>query len=143
MRWRSGRGLSSDDFPINKSSIQRIRTETRKSRPEVIKFDFQNNIPEAVTVHWDEKLFPGLNVRSSKEERLPVIASFDDREQLLAVPKVKSSSRKHQTKALLDWNLQDKVKIMCCETTASSTGGFNGACDILEETLGTELLLSV
>lgn len=138
-------GLSSDDFSINKSSIQRIRTETRKSRAEAIKSDFQNNVPDLVTVHWDGKLLPGLNVRSSKEERLPIIASFDDRDQLLAVPKLESSSGKHQAKAvstaLFDWNLHDKVQIMCCDTTASNTGRFNGACAILEQTLGRELLL--
>jgi len=138
-------GLSSDDFPINKSSIQRIRTETRKSRAEAIKFNFQNNVPDVVTVHWDGKLLPGLDVRSSKEERLPVIASFDDREQLLAVPKLERSTGKHQAKAvataLFDCNLLDKVQIMCCDTTASNTGRFNGACAILEQTLGRELLL--
>jgi len=93
-------GLSSDDFSINKSSIQRIRTETRKSRAEAIKSDFQNNVPDVVTVHWDGKLLPGLDVRSSKEERLPVIASFDDKKQLLAVPKLEHSSGKHQAKAV-------------------------------------------
>lgn len=138
-------GLCSDDFTINKSSIQRIRTETRKTRAEAIKTDFQNKVPEVVTVHWDGKLLPGLDVRSSKEERLPIIASFDDREQLLAVPKLESSSGKHQAKAvstaLFDWNLHNKVQIMCCDTTASNTGRFNGACAVLEQTLERELLL--
>ncbi|GBP74674.1 hypothetical protein EVAR_58940_1 [Eumeta japonica] len=93
----------------------------------------------------DGKLLPGLDVRSSKEERLPIITSFDDREQLLAVPKLESSSEKHQAKAistaLFDWNLHDKVQIMCCDTTASNTGRFSGACAILEQTLKRELLL--
>lgn len=137
--------LNSDDFPINKSSIQRVRTQARKSRAEAIKTDFQNNLPDVVTVHWDGKLLPGLDVRSSKEERLPIIASFDDREQLLAVPKLESSSGKHQAEAistaLFDWTLHDKVQIMCCDTTASNTGHFSGACAILEQTLERELLL--
>ncbi|XP_074108448.1 uncharacterized protein LOC141533454 [Cotesia typhae] len=106
-------GLNSDDFPINKSSIQRVRTQARKSRAEAIKTDFQNNLPDVVTIHWDGKLLPGLDVRSSKEERLPIIASFDDREQLLAVPKLETSN----------------------------TGRFSGACAILEQTLERKLLL--
>lgn len=138
-------GLSCDDFPINKSSIQRIRTQTRKSRAESIKTDFQNNVPDVVTIHWDGKLLPGLNIQSSKEERLPIIASFDDREQLLAVPKLESSSGKHQAKAisaaLFNWNLNDKVQIMCCDTTSSNTGHYNGACAVLEQTLEREMLL--
>ena len=85
-----------------------------------------------------------MDVRSSKEEHLPVIASFHSREQLLAVPKPESSSAKHQAEAistaLFDWNLLDNVQIMYCDITASNTGRFNGACAILEKTLGRELL---
>ncbi|KAK9729928.1 hypothetical protein QE152_g15616 [Popillia japonica] len=85
--------LSCDDFPINKSSIQRIRTQNRKDRTESIKSDFQNNLPETVTVHWDGKLLPGLDVRSSKEERLPILISLGEKEQLLAAPKLERSLR--------------------------------------------------
>ncbi|KAK2718857.1 hypothetical protein QYM36_006012 [Artemia franciscana] len=93
-------GLSSDDFPISKSSIQQICTETRKSRAEAIKSDFQNNVSNIVTVHWDGKLLPGLDVKSSKEECLPVIASFHGIKQLLTVLKLESSFGKHQAKAI-------------------------------------------
>ncbi|KAK2706701.1 hypothetical protein QYM36_014668, partial [Artemia franciscana] len=134
--------LSSDDFPVTKSSIQRIRIETRKSRAEAS--DFQNDVTDVVTIHWDGKLLPGLDVQSSKEECMLVIASFHGREQLLAVPKPESSSAKHQAEAistaLFDWNLLDNVQIMYCDITASNTGRFNGACAILEKTLGRELL---
>ncbi|XP_036340150.1 uncharacterized protein LOC118749456 [Rhagoletis pomonella] len=117
----------------------------RKHRAESIKSDFQNNMPEVVTVHWDGKLLPGLDVKSSKEERLPIIISFEEKEQLLAVPKLESSSGKEQAKAvsnaLNDWNLKDKVQIMCCDTTASNTGRLKGACVLLEQALERELLL--
>ncbi|KAK2727531.1 hypothetical protein QYM36_008125, partial [Artemia franciscana] len=108
---------------------------------------WEKNVPDVVTVHWDGKVLPGLDVRSSKEECLPVIASFHHREQLLAVPKLESSSGKHQTKAIstavFDLNVLDNVQIMGCDTTDSNTGPgrFNGACAILEQTLGRELLL--
>lgn len=137
-------GLSCDVYPINKSSIQRIRAQMRKDRAESIKSDFQNKVPEVVTVHWDGKLLPGLDVRSSKEERLPIIISYDEKEQLLAVPKLDSSSGKDQamavSNALHDWNLNDNVQIMCCDTTASNTGRLNGACVLLEQKLERELL---
>jgi len=35
--------------------------------------------------------------------------------------------------AIIDWNLEDKVQILCCETTASNTGRLNGACIHLEQ----------
>ena len=138
-------GFDFDDYPINKSSIPRIRTQMRRDRAESIKSDFQNNVPEVVTVHWDGKLLPGLNVRSSKEERLPILISFGEKEQLLAVPKLESSSGKDQARsvsnALYEWNLNNKVQIMCCDTTASNTGRLNGACVLIEQNLERELLL--
>ncbi|GBP18840.1 hypothetical protein EVAR_93270_1 [Eumeta japonica] len=91
-----------DDFPINKSSIQHIRTQCRKDRAESIKSDFQNNIPEMMTVHWDGKLLPGLDVTSSKEEHLLILISFAENEQLLTVPKLESSSGQDQAKAVLN-----------------------------------------
>ncbi|KAK9743613.1 hypothetical protein QE152_g8402 [Popillia japonica] len=53
--------ISYDDFPINKSSIHIIGTQSRKDRAESIKSDFENNLAETVTVHWDGKLLPGLD----------------------------------------------------------------------------------
>ena len=102
-------------------------------------------MPDVITIHWDGKLLPGLDVRSSKEERLPVLISFEEKELLLAVPKLDSSSGKGKAKAILDvlhfWNLDDQVQIMCCDTTASNTGCLNRACVLLEQRLETELLL--
>ncbi|GBM39087.1 hypothetical protein AVEN_22399-1 [Araneus ventricosus] len=64
-----------DEFPISKFSIQRIRTEKRKERVENIKSDFQNEILDIVSLHWDGKLLPALSARKSKEERLPIVIS--------------------------------------------------------------------
>ena len=66
----------------------------RMARAKDIKTDFQDRVPDVITVHWDGKLLPGLDVRSPKEERLPVLISFDEKELLLAVPKLDSSSGK-------------------------------------------------
>ncbi|GBM13439.1 hypothetical protein AVEN_54437-1 [Araneus ventricosus] len=69
-------GCNIDKFPIRKSSIQRIRTEKRKERAENIKIDFQNEVPDVVTLHWVGKLLPALSARKSKEERLPIVISY-------------------------------------------------------------------
>ena len=62
-----------DEHPINKSSIQKIRSQIRMARAKDIKTDFQDRVPDVITVHWDGKLLPGLDVKSPKEERLPVL----------------------------------------------------------------------
>lgn len=43
--------------------------------------------------------------------------------------------------AIIDWNLEDKVQILCCDTTASNTGRLNGTCILLEQKLDRELLI--
>ncbi|GBN67134.1 hypothetical protein AVEN_267116-1, partial [Araneus ventricosus] len=42
-------GCNISEFPISKSSIQRIRTEKLKEFAENIKIDFQNEVPDVVT----------------------------------------------------------------------------------------------
>ncbi|GBM60748.1 hypothetical protein AVEN_147998-1 [Araneus ventricosus] len=69
-------GCNINEFPIRKSSIQRIRTEKRKERVENIKIDFQNEVPDFVTLHWNDKLLPALSARISKEKRLPIVISY-------------------------------------------------------------------
>ncbi|GBM52136.1 hypothetical protein AVEN_189325-1 [Araneus ventricosus] len=44
-------GCNIDEFPIIKSSIQKIRTEKQKERAENIKIDFQNEVLDVVTLH--------------------------------------------------------------------------------------------
>lgn len=138
-------GHNTDDFSISKSSIHRIRTEMRRERAEAIKVNFQNNIPDTVTVHWDGKLLSALDSRKSKEERLPIVISYDNNEQLIAVPKLDSSSGSEQAQAvwnaIINWNLEDRVQILCCDTTASNTGRINGACVLLEQKLDREMLI--
>ncbi|GBP22430.1 hypothetical protein EVAR_78606_1 [Eumeta japonica] len=138
-------GYNNDEFPISKSSFQRIRTVKRKECAETIKIDFQNVVPEVVTVHWDGKLLPALNARKSKEERLPIVISYKNQKQLIAVPRLESSTGSEQAQAvrktIVDWNLADKVQIFCCDTTTLNTGRINGACVLLEQKLNGEMLI--
>ena len=56
-------GFSTDKHPINKS-IQGIWSQMRMARAKNIKTDFQDRVPDVITVHWDGKLLPGLDVIS-------------------------------------------------------------------------------
>ncbi|GBO20908.1 hypothetical protein AVEN_150644-1 [Araneus ventricosus] len=137
-------GYNIDEFPVSKSLIERIRTEKWKERAENIKIDFQNKVPDVVTLRSYGKLLLALNARTSTKERLPIIISYRLKEQLIAVSRLDNSTSKEQTrafwKAILDWNLENKVHILCCDTTASNTGSFNGACALLEQTFYREML---
>ncbi|GBN56357.1 hypothetical protein AVEN_267627-1 [Araneus ventricosus] len=93
-------GCNIDAFPISKSSIQRIRTEKRKERAENIKIDFQNEVPDVVTLHWDGKLLPALGARKSKEELLSIVISYGLKKQCIAVPRLDNSTGKEQAQAV-------------------------------------------
>ncbi|GBO46097.1 hypothetical protein AVEN_267091-1 [Araneus ventricosus] len=133
-----------DEFPISKSSIQRIRTEKLKERAENIKIDFQNKVPDVVTLHWDLKLLPALSARKSKEESFPIVISYGLKKQLIAVRRLDKYAGKEQAQAVwkttLDWNLEDNVHILCCDTMALNTGVFIGACALLKQKFVREMI---
>ena len=64
------------------------------TRAKDTKTDFQDRVPDVITVHWDGKLLPGLDVRSPQEERHPVLISFEEKVLLLAVQKLYGSLEK-------------------------------------------------
>ncbi|GBM59230.1 hypothetical protein AVEN_240413-1 [Araneus ventricosus] len=93
-------GCNIDKFSISKSSIQRIQTEKWKERAENIKIDFQNEVPDVVTLHCDGKLSPALSAQKSKEERLPIVISYGHKTQLIPVPRLHNSTCKEQAQAV-------------------------------------------
>ena len=78
-------GLDVQEFIIKRSSIHFHREKIREEKATEIKKHFKNTNLEAAVVHWDGKLLPAL---TDKEivDRLPVILSNCDSEQLLGVP---------------------------------------------------------
>ncbi|GBN52707.1 hypothetical protein AVEN_247905-1 [Araneus ventricosus] len=92
-------GCNIDEFPISKSSIQRIRTEKRKERAENIKIDFQNEVPDVMTLHWDGRLLPALSA-PKLEEHLPIVISYGLKKLLIAVPRLDNSTGKEQAQAV-------------------------------------------
>ena len=96
-----------------------------------------------LTVHWDGKLLPDL-IGQGKVDRLPVLITYDGNEKMLGIPKIESGSGTNQAfsvhKLLQDWGLPDKVQAVCCDTTSSNMGRFQGACVYLEQILKRDLL---
>jgi hypothetical protein len=92
---------------------------------------------EEIVIHWDGKLLPSITGKQL-EERLPIIITSKDTEQILSIPNLPDSTGKSQAQAiyeaLLEWDLLDKVTAFCCDcdTTASNLGKFNGAASLLE-----------
>lgn len=76
-----------------------------------MKLLFSNNFPNFVTVHYDGKLLPGLKRTESKEERLPVVVTYENDKKLIAVTVLKDGNGSSQASAvyynaLIGWNLK-------------------------------------
>ncbi|KAL4113867.1 hypothetical protein QTP88_017425 [Uroleucon formosanum] len=129
---------------INRSTIQRDRIRFRENKTIELQKKFNLLEKESLVLHWDGKLLPDITYGKSKADRLPVIVSFEGITQLLGVPKLKSGTGEQQANAIFDiindWGVTNKVQALCCDTMASNTGRLNGACIILEQLIGRNLL---
>lgn len=138
-------GHDVNDLAINRTSIRHQRSQMRKKIAEVscTYRAFDKSELDAITVHWDGKMLPAL-VGKEQVERLAILISYKGIEKLLEIPVISSSSGNDQANAvyelLNDWKLLDKVQALSFDTTASNTGRFQGACILLEQKIGRDLL---
>ncbi|XP_025405167.1 uncharacterized protein LOC112679535 [Sipha flava] len=135
--------LNPSDYIINRTSIKKCREIFRKKVAEKVHSDFCTLNIDFVIVHWDTKLLPNLSGQE-KVDRLPVIASSPNVEQLLGVPQIPSGTGSEISSAVYDslekWLLLDKVQDFVFDTTASNTGRLNGASTLLEQRLSRDIL---
>lgn len=137
----SSLGHDVNDLNINRSTIHRARAKHRAATSSNLKSEFTATVP--LTAHWDGKLMEDL---TSKEhiDRLPVLISGVGVEQLLGVPKLASGTGEAQAAAVVqlleEWGIIDRVVALCFDTTAANTGPHSGACALIEQKLGRDLL---
>jgi hypothetical protein len=108
---------------------------------ETLKSQFKAEVP--LTIHWDGKLLEDISGREVVD-RLPILVSGEGVLQLLAVPKLPSGTGEASASAVYEasvsWGLCDKIKCMSFDTTAANTGLRNGACTLLEQKMGRDML---
>lgn len=89
-------------------------------------------------------MLPALHAWKLKEDRLSIVISYRLKEQFITVLKPNNFTGKKQTqassKSIIDWNLEDKVQIFCCDTTALNTSHFNGAWMLPEQKFDRHML---
>lgn len=134
-------GLSSSEFIINRNSIRQQRDALRKAKSTNIVSTFKQN-SQPLTNHWDTKLLP--SVTGKPEDRLAIIATAPNIEQVLNIPDIPSGTGLEIASAVYDTlekhNILDKTEAFVFDTTASNTGKFKGACNILEKRIGRDIL---
>jgi len=115
----------------------------RTSRAGKIKDRFQNSELEGAVLHWDGKPLPNL-LQKENVERLAILISNGDEEQLLGVPALENSMGVTQSdaicEALKEWGVSEKIEAICFDTTSVNTGRLKGTCTLVEKALGRNLL---
>lgn len=117
-------GCNIENINLSRSTIYLKRKKFRKEFASEIKENCQ--LANCLVVHWDGKLLPEIDGSRIKVDRLPIVVSGLDTEQLLGVPKLESGTGLNQATAIVQalniWNVADRVKAMCFDTTSSNTG---------------------
>ena len=79
-----------------------------------------------------------------KVDRLPIIVSYNEVDQFLAVPQLTTGTGQAISDAIIqtinEWNSNDDIKAFSFDTTSANTGRHNGACTLLEAKLGHNAL---
>lgn len=136
-------GHDVSNLVVSISTIRRCRTQVRCDSGKELRKMFKEEVIDAVSVHWDGKILPSLT-GNDKVDRLPVVISFNGKEQLLGIPAISSGTGKEQAEAvyalLKEWDVVQNVQALCCDTTASNLGRFQGACVLLEQMIEKDLL---
>lgn len=136
-------GHDPQNLIISKSAIRLRRQQFRQQRTNLIKSRFRNSDLEGAVVHWDGKLLPDL-LSKRNVERLAILITCGNEEQLIGVPVLDNSTGITQAKAVFSaveqWGAAEKIQAMCFDTTAVNTGRHKGTCVVLEQFLGKNLL---
>lgn len=116
-------GHDLNDVNLSHSTIHRHRIITRTKMTAQLKADLM--IADHLIVHWDGKLLPQLGSQQ-KVDRLPIVVSGLNSEQLLGVPKICDGTAENHAIAIAEtinaWGLGSRVKAMSFDTAAVNTG---------------------
>lgn len=129
---------------VNRTSIRTARRAQRRKLSSTVKLDFQVSPNVPLVIHWDGKFLPNITGKGGKVDRLSIIVSSDGKDKLLDVTKLSRGTGEETASALfnavIEWKLQDRIRAMSYDTTASNTGAQKGACKLFQEKLGRELV---
>lgn len=135
--------ISVDDLALNRSTIRRERIELCEKRYKEIRQHFGVSESTSYVLHWDGKIVPDLQ-NFANVDRLPVLVTFEGKEQLLGVPKIESGTGINQANCLYemasDWGLYDGIQALCCNTASTNLRPLNSAAVNLERLLDRDLL---
>ncbi|KAG0730067.1 hypothetical protein GWK47_029052 [Chionoecetes opilio] len=133
-------GHDIEHITVSRSSIHRARV---KNREEIaMSLSFKPEVP--LVLHWDGKLLPSLADGRSLEERVAVLVSGEDTEELLGVPVSADGTGQSVAETVLklvrESSLEGNIIGMAFDMTAANTGMVQGVCIRIERALEKPLV---
>lgn len=139
-----GLGHNVNDLIINRTSLRRMRSKYREAVVGKLRENYRLSSTEPCVLHFDGKILPDIN-GTQKVDRLPVIVSNRNGEQLLGIPRTPDGTGEDIASAVYDviddWGLLPNIQAICCDTAAANTGRVNGACSFLQRRIGRTLMM--
>ena len=136
-------GHDVSNYSVSSATVHRARSKNRAKVASQWESEAFRD-PPLLVLHWDGKLLPQATCQRNHEDRIAVIASGVDFEELLGVPVAADGSGKEVAdmvvKQVRRLALEDKIIGMSFDTTASNSGMLSGACMRLQNELGKDLL---
>ena len=135
-------GYNISSLVLNPESIRKVSLKFCEITAQAEKLNFDPSVP--LVAHWDCKMLQDITGTSEQVERLLILMSGFQAERLLGVPKLPNGTGEATSNAVItmvhEWGIENHVKAMCFDTTASNTDIRSGACDVIETRLGKNLL---
>ncbi|XP_046601323.1 uncharacterized protein LOC124295418 [Neodiprion lecontei] len=134
-------GIDIETLNLSYSTIRRARLRFRQAIAEHLKEKFKTE--DRYTLHWDGKILTDLT-GSESVDRIAIILSTSNVNQLLGVPKIFDGTAENHAVAILntleDWKVTPYIKAMCFDTPAVNTGILNGTAALIERKLNRKLI---
>jgi len=132
-----------DQFSLSKSTTHRQMNSAIKKKANTIR-DMQKELVKNhnLILHFDGKLVKEYtNGKVSTNERCSILVSSPTLEEdvLIGVPVISSSAGAHQVEGLIplldEWEIRAQIFGICCDSTATQTGKYAGAIQLLQKEL--------
>lgn len=128
--------LKVEDVNISRATIARRRRKFRVSISTDIRDSF-HHCDTLLCVHYDEKKMEDHSNEAVARHvnRLAIAVSSMEGCKLISVPKIENGLGKTIADSVLtnlnEWNLSDKVRALCFDTTAANTGVRTGSAKVI------------
>ncbi|KAG0726492.1 hypothetical protein GWK47_004318 [Chionoecetes opilio] len=127
---------------ISPSTVHRSRTKNRETLAIQLEREAFKDPPPLV-LHWDDKLLPKATSKWASEDRIAVVATGQNFEEILGVPVAQDGTGQEVTRTVFQEvervGARGQIIGLSFDTTASSSGMLAGACVHLENLLGRSL----